>query len=484
MLTPRTHRRHVRHPAGVIAREGPASYSTASGTAPEGELGPLAAALRAADRAMAAAVEAAVRLDGRRVVAEEGMTVELACQLHTGATRTDVHTLLTAADVLEAMPITRGLFQRGVLSWGHLRALTTGARSMPAEARAELDGYLGVHAERLERMDPAQRLDAIDDALRQHQPLAKLERQEDRAVDADRAVLLPRLDGTGQLLADLAAESFTTVATALEAEAALPQADPPPGDRPDGLPRLLRHAPSTRTAQLGDALVRLATRALGGGADTGTGVATRFTVTVDLDRLTDQLAGLLEPALATRPPRIVRRALDRLACDSALDLVITNAHRPLAAKRYAPDIPAATRRAVLHRDGGCRFPGCRAPAAWAEIHHVHERARGGDHHPDGLIPLCRRHHQIIHRRGWRQHLLDDGGYRLTRRGRGWTTYPRHHHQLPPPTAVSERPHDPARAGPTEHPTSTRAPFHGSQPDDANAPPADPATPTMSPDLPF
>jgi hypothetical protein len=198
-------------------------------------------------------------------------------------------------------------------------------------------------------MDPAQRLDAIDDALRHHQPLAKLERQQDRSSEADRAVLVPRLDGSGQLLADLGAESFTTVAHALEAEADLPEADPPPGDRPDGLPRLQREGPSTRSAKLGDALVRLASRALG--AEGGVGLPTRFTVAIDLDRVTDRLAGLLEPALAARPPRIVRRALDRLACDAALDLVLTRGHRPLAAKRYAPEVPAATRRAVLARRG-------------------------------------------------------------------------------------------------------------------------------------
>jgi hypothetical protein len=90
---------------------------------------------------MADAVEAARALDGGKAVAEEGMTVELACQLRAGATRTDVHTLLTAADVLEAMPVTRGLFDRGVLSWGHVRALASGARGLPADARRDLDRH-------------------------------------------------------------------------------------------------------------------------------------------------------------------------------------------------------------------------------------------------------------------------------------------------------------------------------------------------------
>jgi hypothetical protein len=450
-MHPSTSRRsHVRHQAAVVVREVRPPYDGSA----EGELTALVAALHAADRAMAQALDAARQLDGRRAVAEEGMTVELACQLLAGATRSDVHTLLTAADVLDAMPVTRGLFDRGVLSWGHVRALAAGARALPADTRRDLDAYLGEHADSFARMDPAQRLEAIDDALRHHRPLATLEREDDREVDADRTVLVPRLDGSGQVLADLGVEGFATVAGALEAEADLPAADPPPGDRDDGLPRLLRDGPSNRSAQLGAALVRLAQRALAGGANegAGTGVPTRFTVSVDVDRVTDQLAGLLEPAVAARPPRIVRRALDRLTCDAALDLVLTQGHRPLAQKRFAPEVPVPTRRAVLARDGGCRFPGCRAPAAWAEVHHVHERALGGDHHPDGLVSLCRRHHQIVHRRGWRQHLQDDGGYRLTRCGRCWNTYPRQLHQLPPPQAAGRDPaYAAVRAGPSREP---------------------------------
>ncbi|MEX1164898.1 MAG: hypothetical protein WEB03_15110, partial [Nitriliruptor sp.] len=57
----------------------------------------------------------------------------------------------------------------------------------------------------------------------------------------------------------------------------------------------------------------------------------------------------------------------------------------------------------------------------------------------------RRHHTLVHRRGWHQTLDPHGTYRLRRRGRTWTTQPRHDQQLPPPsdpaTATS------ARAGP-------------------------------------
>jgi hypothetical protein len=40
------------------------------------------------------------------------------------------------------------------------------------------------------------------------------------------------------------------------------------------------------------------------------------------------------------------------------------------------------RRAIALRDGGCIIPGCGVPAAWTEIHHVTEYARGGPTHTD------------------------------------------------------------------------------------------------------
>ncbi len=153
---------------------------------------------------------------------------------------------------------------------------------------------------------------------------------------------------------------------------------------------------------------------------------------VDLERVTDTAAGEIAAGVRGRPAKITRRALERLSCDAALDLVVRDGVDLLAAKRYAPEISAATRRAVTARDGGCRFPGCTAPVSWCDLHHVTQRAAGGDHAPDNLVALCRRHHTVVHRRGWHQILHRDGTYTLRRRGRTWTTRTRRDQQLPPP----------------------------------------------------
>ncbi len=196
----------------------------------EGELAELTATLRAADRLMARAVALAGQVDGRHAAAEEGMTVDAAVQLHTGAARSDVSVVLTAADVLARMPAAARLFAEGVLSWGHIRALTNGVRRLDASARRDLDAYLGEHAGRLAAMEPEQRLWALDDAITEHSPLKQVEDREQRQVQGDFLALQGRLDGSGSAYGEFGPDAFAAITDRLDDEADAPQAAPCPGD--------------------------------------------------------------------------------------------------------------------------------------------------------------------------------------------------------------------------------------------------------------
>jgi hypothetical protein len=67
-----------------------------------------------------------------------------------------------------------------------------------------------------------------------------------------------------------------------------------------------------------------------------------------------------------------------------------------APERAMQDIPPATVRFVLRRDGGrCRVPGCRS-ARGLEIHRIRHRAHGGTHEPANLVVLCSACHQAHH----------------------------------------------------------------------------------------
>jgi len=57
------------------------------------------------------------------------------------------------------------------------------------------------------------------------------------------------------------------------------------------------------------------------------------------------------------------------------------------------------RRALLARDGGCRFPGCAATRR-LDAHHVEHWADGGETAAANLLSLCRHHHRALHEGGF------------------------------------------------------------------------------------
>lgn len=75
-------------------------------------------------------------------------------------------------------------------------------------------------------------------------------------------------------------------------------------------------------------------------------------------------------------------------------------------RRASRTVPAAIRRAVVLRDGGCAFPGCSVPARWCDIHHI---VHWVDHGPTSLencVVLCGRHHRLLHHSHWRIEMAD------------------------------------------------------------------------------
>jgi hypothetical protein len=69
-------------------------------------------------------------------------------------------------------------------------------------------------------------------------------------------------------------------------------------------------------------------------------------------------------------------------------------------------IPPALRRALLHRDRGCRFPGC--GSRFTQGHHLRHWVNGGPTTLSNLALLCRRHHRAVHEEGFQVHRESDG----------------------------------------------------------------------------
>ena len=97
----------------------------------------------------------------------------------------------------------------------------------------------------------------------------------------------------------------------------------------------------------------------------------------------------------------------RLLCDGGVVSMLEDERgKTIDVGRKTRTIPAALRRALDARDGGCRFPGCRN-RIFTDAHHVEHWLDGGETNLDNTILLCRRHHRYIHEYGFSLEHLDD-----------------------------------------------------------------------------
>jgi hypothetical protein len=95
-------------------------------------------------------------------------------------------------------------------------------------------------------------------------------------------------------------------------------------------------------------------------------------------------------------PRLPQHLVDGLTCDGELIPVWTTEGMPVNLGRARRIVPDRTRRLIVDRDRGCRFPGCTA-ASFVEIHHLVHWRDGGRTDADNLVSLCPFHHDGHHR---------------------------------------------------------------------------------------
>jgi len=136
-----------------------------------------------------------------------------------------------------------------------------------------------------------------------------------------------------------------------------------------------------------------------GGAATGT---PHFVVAhVPLAALVDSgettsLVGELE-----RDGMIDGETVQRIACDATIAVAVDDdvGHTMYEGRnrRFPTD---AQRREVMRRDRHCRFPGC-TNAAFTNVHHIVPWKPGGGTDLPNLALMCRHHHGVVHRKGWK-----------------------------------------------------------------------------------
>jgi len=186
--------------------------------------------------------------------------------------------------------------------------------------------------------------------------------------------------------------------------------------------------PPTFEQQQADALALLAETALHHGIDPGApGERYQVVVHVDAPALADPDApgqSVLESG-----EHVSAETSRRLACDASR-VVMQHARdgRIVEVAAKSRTIPPALRRALHHRDRGCRFPGC--GVRLGQGHHIRHWAQGGPTTLSNLAMLCRRHHRAVHEEGYQVARQADGQLQF-RRPDGHL-FP----EVPPPIVIS------------------------------------------------
>ena len=149
----------------------------------------------------------------------------------------------------------------------------------------------------------------------------------------------------------------------------------------------------------GDALVELASNG---------GSQAQIQVTSSIETLLG-LAGAPAADLEFSLP-ISSKAVERLACDSSISRVLLDSDSMVIdVGRSKRVVSEPTRRALVARDGSCRWPACDRPASWSAAHHVVHWIHGGATDLDNLVLLCHRHHRMVHEGNWQIVRGDLGG---------------------------------------------------------------------------
>lgn len=177
----------------------------------------------------------------------------------------------------------------------------------------------------------------------------------------------------------------------------------------------LPEEPPTEQRQA-DALALLAETALHHGIDPGS-PGERYQVVVHVDAPVLAHADHPGQSILEDGARVSAETSQRLACDATRVVMRHDTDGTLLeVGARTRTIPPALRRAMLHRDRTCRFPGCHA--RFGQGHHIRHWAQGGPTTLSNLTLLCRRHHRAVHEEGYRVERGADGELTF-RHPRGW-----------------------------------------------------------------
>lgn len=283
------------------------------------------------------------------------------------------------ARALEHMPATRRALAEGEVSRSAVRVLVQAREANPGEF-ASAEPSLVEAARTLS----ARELKNIVSYWRQAVDHPQVEEHAERLHELRRLHVSPTIDGMVRVDGDLDPETGQTLITALRSVQ-----DATARVGPD-----LRTFPQRRADALGEICRRWLDSP---DRPVVAGERPHVVVTVDLEALEGRPGAALHRCEFDDVGPVSPETARRWACDASIARVITRGiSEPLDVGRRTPVVPAALRRAVVLRDGHCRFPGCDRPHSWCDAHHMVHWADGGPTALSNLILLCRPHHRLVH----------------------------------------------------------------------------------------
>jgi Domain of unknown function (DUF222)/HNH endonuclease len=315
--------------------------------------------------------------------------------LDMGAARERVR----VARALGTLPRLAEALARGELSYAKVRALTRVA-TPETEERLLAVGRAGTadHVERIVR--GWRRLDRKAEAaetIQRHTTRALHVYQDEDGMVTIRGRLAPEV---GALLVQALAAAREALYQRTRLEAPTADAGGVSAETP------------TMAQQQADALALVAEAALHHGIDPGA-PAERYQVVVHVDAPVLADPDAAGQSVLEDGTHVSAETSRRLACDASR-VVMQHGRdgRVVEVAARTRTIPPAIRRALLHRDYGCRFPGCGVRVGQA--HHIHHWAQGGQTTLSNLTLLCRRHHRAVHEEGYQVERLPGGELRFRR----------------------------------------------------------------------
>src|SRR6266545_4990735 len=292
------------------------------------------------------------------------------------------------ARALGMLPLLAQALARGELSYAKVRALT---RVATPETEAQLLGVgragTAAHVERIVRgWRCVDRRAEAREAAQRHRSRGLRVYQDTDGMVVVRGRLEPEI---GALLMQALAAARETLYQRTRGR---------DGNVAVGQGNVSAETPPSMAQKQADALALLAETALHHELDPGApGERYQVVVHVDAEALADKdHAGQSVLEDGTRVSADTSR---RLACDASRVVMRHDEDgRVVEVGARTRTIPPALRRALHHRDQGCRFPGCGLP--FGQGHHLRHWAHGGPTTLSNLALLCRRHHRAVHEEGF------------------------------------------------------------------------------------